>query len=148
MAAKLGDSGREDELRRAAAFRAALRGFSARTEEVTAAAGLTPQRYDLLLTIRAAPGATSTVTELSRQLRLRQTATTELVKRAEDAGLVLRTPSPHDGRVTLIRLSPEGERRLMRAFEALRDDRAQVRRSLREVGARFREFAADAAEAR
>lgn len=132
----------EDELRRAAAFRLALRRFSARTEEVSAVAGLTPQRYDLLLAIRASPGATSTVTELSEQLRLRQTAVTELVKRAREAGLVHRTPSPDDGRVTLLRLSSEGERRLMRAFEALRQDREQVRRVLREVGARFREFAA------
>jgi DNA-binding MarR family transcriptional regulator len=136
----------EDELRRAAAFRSALRSFSARTEEVAAAAGLTPQRYDLLLAIRAAPDATSTVTELSQQLRLRQTAVTELVKRAEEAGLLLRTPSPQDGRVTLLRLSDEGERRLMHAFEALRHDREQVRRALREVGARFREYAAGAAE--
>lgn len=111
-------------------------------------AGLTPQRYDLLLAIRAAPEATSTVTELSQQLRLRQTAVTELVNRAEEAGLVLRSPSPDDGRVTLLRLSAEGERRLLHAFEALRQDRQQVRRALREVGARFREFAAGAAERR
>ncbi|HKV66902.1 MAG TPA: MarR family transcriptional regulator [Gaiellales bacterium] len=132
---------REDELRRAAAFRAALRGFSSRTEQVAAAAGLTPQRYDLLLTVRAAPDEVSTVTDLSRQLRLRQTAVTELVNRAEEAGLVRRAPSPQDGRVTLIRLSAKGERRLMLAFEGLRDERAQVRRALREVGARFRENA-------
>jgi DNA-binding MarR family transcriptional regulator len=136
----------EDELRRAAAFRSALRAFSARTEEVAAAAGLTLQRYDLLLAIRAAPEATSTVTELSQQLRLRQTAVTELVKRAEEAGLLLRKRSPQDGRVTLLRLSGEGERRLMHAFEALRQDREQVRQALREVGARFREYAAGAAE--
>lgn len=141
-------AGIEDELRRAAAFRSALRGFSARTEEVAAAAGLTRQRYDLLLAIRAAPEATSTVTELSQQLRLRQTAVTELVKRAEEAGLVVRTASPQDGRVTLLRLSGEGERRLMDAFEALRQDRAQVREAMREVGARFREYAAGAAERR
>lgn len=146
MAGEGTDAAREDELRRAAAFRAALRGFSSRTEEVSAAAGLTPQRYDLLLAIRAAAEKTSTVTELSKQLRLRQTAVTELVKRAEEAGLLLRRPSPQDGRVTLLRLSAEGERRLMRAFEALREDRAEVRRALREVGARFREYAADATE--
>ena len=136
----------EGELRRAAAFRSALRAFSSRTEEVAAAARLTPQRYDLLLAIRTAPGATSTVTELSQQLRLRQTAVTELVKRAEEAGLLLRTPSPQDGRVTLLRLSRDGERRLMHAFETLRQDREQVRKALREVGARFRDYAGDTAE--
>lgn len=132
----------EDELRRAAAFRSALRRFTARTEEVAASAGLTPQRYDLLLAIRAAPDGTSTVTELSQQLRLRQTAVTELVNRAEDAGLVVRRPSTTDGRVTCLRLSAKGERRLARAFEGLRHDREHLRLALREVGARFREFAA------
>lgn len=131
-------------MRRAAAFRAALRHFSARTEEVTASAGLTPQRYDLLLAIRAATGATSTVTELSQRLRLRQTTVTELVKRAEEAGLVARRPSPTDGRVTLLRLTAKGERQLLRAFDGLRDDREHLQQALREVGARLREFAAGA----
>lgn len=136
----------DDELGRAAAFRAALREFTARTAEVAATAGLTPQRYDLLLAIRASPGKTSTVTELSRQLQVRQTAVTERVKRAEEAGLLLRAPSREDGRVVLLRLSAEGERRLMNAFQALRQDREHVRRSLREVGARFREFASSREE--
>jgi DNA-binding MarR family transcriptional regulator len=138
----------EDELRRAAAFRAALRHFSARTEEVAALAGLTPQRYDLLLAIRASPDATSTVTELSQRLRLRQTTVTELVKRAEEAGLVARRPSPADGRVTLLRVSAKGERRLLRAFEGLRQDREHLQQALREVGARLREFAAGTPRAR
>ena len=134
----IGESELDDELRRAAEFRSALRHFSARTEEVAASAGLTPQRYDLLLAIRAGVDATSTVTQLSQQLRLRQTAVTELVKRAEEAGLVLRAPSREDGRVTVIRLSGEGRRRLLRAFLALQSDRDQLRLALQEVGARFR----------
>lgn len=132
--------GLEEELRRAAAFRSALRAFAARTEEVAAAAHLTPQRYDLLLTIRASADGTSTATELGRRLRLRQTAVSELVRRAEEAGLLVRTPSPSDGRVSLLRLSEEGERRLLQTFLALREDRREVRRAMREVGARFREF--------
>lgn len=130
----------EQELRRAAAFRAALRAFNARTEQVALAANLTPQRYDLLLAIRAAQDGPPTVTKLSRQLRLKQTAVSELVKRAEDAGLVARAPSPYDGRVAILRLSPEGERRLMLVFLALRDDRRQLRSTMREVGARFRDL--------
>jgi DNA-binding MarR family transcriptional regulator len=80
----------EVELQRAAAFRSALRRFLARTDEVASAAGLTSQRYDLLLAIKAGPGETSTMTEVSDRLSLRQTAVTELVKRAEAAGLIRR----------------------------------------------------------
>ena len=85
-----------EELERIAAFRTELRRFLRRTATVTADAGLTPQRYDLLLMIKAAPDGReqSTVTELCESLQLRQTAVTELVKRAEEAGLVARQQSP------------------------------------------------------
>ncbi|MEV6157587.1 winged helix DNA-binding protein [Nonomuraea sp. NPDC052129] len=35
---------------------------------------------------------------------------TGLVSRAENRGLVQRSPSPHDGRAVLVRLTPEGKR--------------------------------------
>jgi DNA-binding transcriptional ArsR family regulator len=54
-------------------------------------------------------------------LDLQQTAVTELVNRTEEAGLIKRQPSLEDGRVRLL-LTAEGERRLLRAFNALRDD--------------------------
>ena len=126
------------ELERAAAFRAALRHFLARTDEVASAAGLTPGRYDLLLAIKSSDGQTSTVTELSRQLSLRQTAVTELVKRAEEAGLIERAASPSDGRVTILSLSGEGERRLMKAFLGLREERNQLAEAMGAVAASFR----------
>jgi DNA-binding MarR family transcriptional regulator len=129
-----------DELERAALFRSALRRFLARTAEAAAAAGLTSQRYDLLLAIKAAPGETSTVTELSKLLSLRQTATTELVKRAEEAGLVERSASPLDGRVSVLALSAEGERRLLEAFVSLRDDRRRLAEAMSAAGAAFRAF--------
>lgn len=128
------------ELQRAAVFRSALRRFLARTDEVASAAGLTSQRYDLLLAIKAGPGETSTVTDLSTRLSLRQTAVTELVKRAEEAGLVERAPSEADGRVSVLALTGEGERRLMQVFVALRDERRQLADAMSAVGASFRAF--------
>jgi DNA-binding MarR family transcriptional regulator len=125
----------EAELAQAAAFRTALRRLLQRTEAVAAQSDLTSQRYDLLVQIRAAGRVR--VTELCQLLQLRQTAVTELVKRAEEAGLIERRPSPHDGRVSLLRLTAEGERRLMRAFDALREDRAAVAEAFGELGARF-----------
>ena len=129
-----------DELERAALFRSALRRFLARTEEVAAGAGLTSQRYDLLLAIKSGTGETSTVTELSKRLTLRQTAVTELVKRAEEAGLVERSASSTDRRVCLLALSAEGERRLLEAFVSLRDDRRRLAQAMSVVGATFRAF--------
>jgi DNA-binding MarR family transcriptional regulator len=128
------------ELERAAAFRSALRRFLARTDEVASAAGLTSQRYDLLLAIKTGPGKTSTMTELSSRLSLRQTAVTELVKRAEDAGLVERSTSLADGRVSMLTLTAEGERRLMRAFVGLREERRQLAEAMTAVGSSFRAF--------
>jgi DNA-binding MarR family transcriptional regulator len=128
------------ELEQTAAFRSELRRFLARTEAVTADAGLTVQRYDLLLMIKAAPGGLerSTVGELAKALQLRQTAVTELVKRTEEAGLIRRQQSSEDGRVWLLRLTAEGERRLMRAFSNLREEREALTHSFRRVDRHFR----------
>jgi DNA-binding MarR family transcriptional regulator len=112
-----------------AEFRAALRQFLRRSERVARQSGLTPQRHLLLMMIKGAPGADeqSTVTELSDRLQLAQSTVTELVRRAEEAGLVQRRQSPRDARVAYLRLSAEGERRLMLSFTALADERAQLR---------------------
>jgi DNA-binding MarR family transcriptional regulator len=111
----------QDELERTAAFRTELRRFLHRTETATVEAGLTPQRYDLLLMIKTAGDGSesSTVTRLCRTLDLLQTAVTELVKRTEEAGLVVRARSDDDGRVFVLKLTPEGEARLMRVFNSL-----------------------------
>ena len=130
----------EVELQRAAAFRSALRRFLARTDEVASTAGLTSQRYDLLLAIKAGPGEKSTMTELSDRLSLRQTAVTELVKRAEEAGLISRSTSSADGRVSVLTLTAEGERRLIHAFVGLRDERRQLAEAMTAVGSSFRAF--------
>src|SRR5256884_3173270 len=107
-----------EEVARVAEFRAALRRFLRITERNARAAGLTPQRYLLLLMIKGAADHSeqSTVTELADRLQLAQSTVTELVRRAEEIGLVERERSPDDGRIAFLRLTPEGERRLERAF--------------------------------
>jgi DNA-binding MarR family transcriptional regulator len=101
-----------------AEFRAALRGFLRTSERNARAAGLTPQRYLLLLMIKGAPDQSerSTVTELAERLQLAQSTVTELVSRAEEIGLVERERSSDDGRIAILRLAPEGERRLAQVF--------------------------------
>ena len=112
-----------------AEFRAALRQFLRRSERVARLSGLTPQRHLLLLMIKGAPGGDeqSTVTQLSERLQLAQSTVTELVRRAEEAGLIERTQSERDARVAHLRLTPEGERRLKLSFTELETERAQLR---------------------
>ena len=75
----------ERELASAAAFRTELRRFLRRTDAVAAEAGLTAQRYDLLLMIQSAGGRDGVrVTELCELLEMQQPAVSELVKRAAE----------------------------------------------------------------
>ena len=117
-----------DEYRSVAEFRAALRRFQRRTEKIAQSAGLTPRRYVLLLMIKGAPAGTerATVTDLAKRLQLAQPTVTDLVSRAEAAGLVRREPSTTDRRVTHICLTSDGERRLASAFTRLEKERENL----------------------
>jgi DNA-binding MarR family transcriptional regulator len=102
------------EFREAAALRAALRKFMRSSERIAREEGLTPSRHVLLLMIKTASGGRSTVTELADRLQLTQSTVTELVTRAESAGLIAREQSTEDARVYWLRLTDEGEERLAR----------------------------------
>jgi len=114
-----------EEVARVAEFRAALRQFLRRAERNARAADLTPQRYLLLLMIKGAPDHSeqSTVTELADRLQLAQSTVTELVRRAEETGLVERERSEVDGRIAHLRLTQEGERRLAKSFVSNENER-------------------------
>lgn len=120
------------DARRAAAFRTALREFEARTSAVTRACGLTPQRYLLLLMVKGAPDGSEqvTITALTERLCMAQTTVSDLAGRAVEAGLLRRHADPGDARTTILRLTPEGERRLDRALRGLRNDRVALRAAL------------------
>ena len=112
-----------------AEFRAGLRQFLRRSERIAREAGLTPQRYLLLLMIKGAADGSeqSTVTELAERLQLAQSTVTELVRGAEETGLLEREQSHTDARVVHLRLTPEGSRRLDAAFTGLATERSQLR---------------------
>jgi DNA-binding MarR family transcriptional regulator len=117
-----------EDVMQVAEFRSALRKFLRRSELVADSCGLTPQRYLLLLMIKGASDGSgqSTVTELSERLQLAQSTVTELVARSVEAGLVAREGSISDGRVTYLRLTEEGERRLARSFTGLETERSAL----------------------
>jgi DNA-binding MarR family transcriptional regulator len=120
------------EVARVADFRAALRAFLRKAERNARKSGLTPQRYLLLLMIKGAADGSekSTVTELAERLQLAQSTVTELVHRAEETGLIEREQSDSDGRVTHLRLSKEGDRRLMQAFRSNEQERQELRAAI------------------
>ena len=120
------------EIARVADFRAALRAFLRKSERNARQSGLTPQRYLLLLMIKGAADGSgqSTVTELSERLQLAQSTVTELVRRAEETGLLKREQSASDGRVAYLQLTEEGNRRLMKAFTTNDEERQELRAAI------------------
>jgi DNA-binding MarR family transcriptional regulator len=112
-------------VRRAAAFRVALREFARETEQAARKSGLTPQRYLLLLLVKGAEDGSerATISNLGQRLHLAQSTVTELVNRAAQAGLVRRGTSADDGRVVNVELTEEGDRRFADAFRALAHER-------------------------
>ena len=113
-----------------AAFRAALRRFVRVSEEAARRHRLTPRQHLLLLMIKGAPDGseTSTVSELCGRLQLAQSTVTELVQRAETAGLVEREQSDDDARVVHLSLTPAGAAALARVHSDLSAERAELAR--------------------
>ena len=93
-----------------AAFRHALRGFTAFSEAQAHAAGLTPRQHQALLAIKGGAGAERvSVGDLARQLLIRPHSTGELVDRLVQLGLVERQEDPEDHRRALLRLTARAE---------------------------------------
>jgi DNA-binding MarR family transcriptional regulator len=118
----------------AAEFRAELRRFLKQSEDCARAYGLTPRQHLLLLQIAGADGEQTTVSQLVSTLALTQSAVTELVQRAEAAGLVTRKQSAADGRVVNLSLTPLGAERLAAVHDALGAERAQLHRVVESLG--------------
>jgi DNA-binding MarR family transcriptional regulator len=118
-----------------AEFRLALRRFQHETERVAREYGLTAGWYLLMLQIKGSPDLAerTTVTALAQRLQLAQSSVTELVARAQQAGLIEREPSTEDARVVYLRLSAEGERRFASAFRSLGGERHALREAIADL---------------
>ena len=116
------------EYARAAELRQALRLFQRRTEELTAAHGLTPRTYQLLLMIKTSRSSDEAagLTELEERLQLGKSTITELVQRAEKRGLVRRDLDRERRRGISISLTPTGQRRLAATLLELGDERRRL----------------------
>ena len=125
-----------EEYRQAAELRAALRTYARRSEEIARAHGITPRQYHLLLMIKGSPDGAqrSTVTEIAERLQLTQSSVTELVTRAQEAGLVSRTASERDGRVVYLHLTPVAEEKLAAVVQEHGPDRRRLLEILATLG--------------
>jgi len=99
------------DFERLLAFRVGLRTFQRWSEDQARAAGLTHVQHQLLVAVKGHPGSDPpAVSDLAGYLLLRHHSAVELVDRAEQAGLVRRTPDPRDARLVRVKLTSKGER--------------------------------------
>jgi DNA-binding MarR family transcriptional regulator len=100
-----------DEYRALAELRYRIRHFLREGDAVARAAGLEPQQYLLLLTIRGLPqGQEATIRTLAERLALKHHSAVELIDRLEMHGYVRRHRVRDDRRRVLVSLLPRGER--------------------------------------
>jgi DNA-binding MarR family transcriptional regulator len=109
-----------------AAFRRALRVFTAFSAEAARKAGLTPQQHQALLAIRGCPSKRGlAINEFAEQLLLKPHTAVELADRLEKSGLARRERGEEDRRRVFLTLTAEAEA----LIEALsRAHLAQIRR--------------------
>ena len=102
-----------DEYRALAELRYRVRHFLREGDTVARSAGLEPQQYLLLLTLRGLPeGEEATIRTLAERLALKHHSAVELIDRLEGHGYVRRTRGREDRRRVLVSLLPRGERLL------------------------------------
>jgi DNA-binding MarR family transcriptional regulator len=102
-----------DEYRALAELRYRIRHFLREGDAVAQAAGLEPQQYLLLLTIRGLPaGKEATIRTLAERLALKHHSVVELIDRLETHGYVRRSRGRDDRRRVLVSMLPRGERLL------------------------------------
>ena len=108
------------DYQRLAAFRLALRRFTALTEANARKVGLTPQQHQALLSIKGGyPDLQQvTISNLAAHLLLKNHSTVELVGRLVALGLVVRAPAAEDRRRICLFVTPKGEALLERVSGA------------------------------
>jgi len=116
----------DGDFERLLAFRDGLRRFLRWSEEQARGVGLTGPQHQLLLAVRG-HGHPPSIGEVAEHLLLRHHSAVELVDRAERAGLVARHPDPDDQRVVRLRLTAEGEARLVALTEAHLEELSRLR---------------------
>ena len=113
------------DYRRLAAFRYSLRSFLRFSEAAAERMGLSAQRYQAMLAVRASREGRLTINELAHELVIRHNSAVGRADRLTRQGLAAREPSRLDGRKVYLRLTAKG-RRVLGHLAAVH--RAELRR--------------------
>lgn len=98
------------DYRALAELRYQIRRFLRFSEQAARGAGIEPQQYQLLLTVKGLPeGRKPTIGELAERLQIQHNSTVELINRLTEHGLVERHRDESDQRQVIIILTPHGE---------------------------------------
>jgi len=76
--------------------------------------GLSDGKLSILLQLSTSPEGALTPSQLAESLGIKRASVTDLLSGLERAQLVVREPSPEDGRMALIRLNAQGQELLQR----------------------------------
>lgn len=131
-----------DDYRALAELRYLIRRFLRFSEGAARRAGLEPQQHQLLLAVKGLPeDRAATVGEVAERLQLRANSVDELVRRAEQRGLVGTARAAGDRRQVIVGLTAVGEQALhelsvVHLAELRSEARALVEGLERLVGAR------------
>lgn len=87
----------------------------------------------LTITRMEQQGCPVTVSALRGSLDLAQASITQLVRRAEDAGLLSRDVSDADARIRYLRVTASGQKRLAAAVSELSEERKQLAEILKDI---------------
>ncbi len=124
----------EQDYRRLAAFRHALRLFLRFSEQAARTEGITPNQHQLLLAVRGWPHSQApTISEVARRLQLKVHSTGELARRAASAGLVAVESDPDDHRRQRITLTDVGIDKLRSLSVQHRDELRRFRLHLADL---------------
>jgi DNA-binding MarR family transcriptional regulator len=118
-------------------FRAALRGFLAFSEARAGEVGLSPRQHQTLLAIRGTAQGRATIGYIAERLILKPHTASELVKRLEALGLIVRRASQQDRRKTLLALTGRAEELLLKLSTIHREEIRRLRPLLIELLDRF-----------
>lgn len=123
-----------DEYSSLASFRHTLRRFLDFSARAARKLGLTPQHYQAMLILKAAPpGQPVSIGELARELLLVHHSTVELVDRLAERELVRRVASTRDGRRVELQLTARGEAVIARLAATHREELQVVGPKLRQA---------------
>ncbi|HMR95728.1 MAG TPA: MarR family winged helix-turn-helix transcriptional regulator [Microthrixaceae bacterium] len=124
----------DEDYRRLASFRHALRQFLRFSEQAARAEGITPNQHQLMLAVRGWSGPDSpTITELADQLQLKVHSTSELVQRAVASGMVEVAVDTEDHRRQHVELTPVGDDKLRSLSVLHRDELRRFRTHLADL---------------